>query len=303
MWEEEGSQLIFFFDGESLMTTKREKYFRMSVAATMVAFGCVASPPGRAADVTFTGPGVLAWESTANWVGGSLPTASDVAVFTQTAGATEPTINAAYTVQGLRFTNTGSTLIRGASRQFLTIGSAGITVDAGGGAATVGSNLASANRIGVILAANQAWTNNSTSLLRKEQGGMPNPSPVTNLQNFTLTYAGSGPIEHGGSIGGTGGSLVKNGSGTTTVFGGNTFTGGVTVNAGTLLIDNNAAFGTGAVTINGGGIGSVGNRSPTNAMTWAGNFSVEGAGQLTSSGAITMTGGGAPWPSMPARSL
>jgi autotransporter-associated beta strand protein len=271
-------------------------FFTSALGAIACAVGIVGATPSHAVDVTFTGPGTLTWESTANWVGGSLPTTSDVAVFTQNAGTTEPTINAAYSVGGLRFTNTGTTLIRGVSRQYLTIGASGITANVGAGAATIGSNAATANRIGVILGANQTWTNNSSNLLKKEQGGMS--GQVTELGTFTLTYDGSGPIQHGGGIGGTGG-LVKNGTGTTFVLGSNVFTGGVSVNAGTLLIDNNAAFGTGAVTITGGAIGvqnpdplaTPPSRTASNAMTWAGNFAVEGTGQLTSSGVITMSGG------------
>ena len=272
------------------MNTQRAIVGRFLVASTILALGLEPSSPCRAADVTFTGPGLLTWDSTANWVGGSLPTASDVAVFTQTAGATEPTINAAYTVQGLRFTNPDSTLIRGASRQLLTIGSEGITVNAGSGAATIGSNLAQANRIGVILAANHAWTNNSTSVLRKEQGAMASPAPGTNLQAFTLTYQGSGPIEHAASIGGTGG-LVRAGSGTTTIFGTNTFSGGVTINSGTIVLADNSALGTGTLTMNGGALGATSTRTPVNAMTWAGDFSYQGPGTFSASGPVTMSGG------------
>jgi autotransporter-associated beta strand protein len=271
---------------------------RTLFAATVASIGFIAPTTCRAADVTFTGTGVLAWETTTNWVGGSLPTSADVAVFTQTAGNTEPTINAAYSVGGLRFTNTGTTLIRGVSRQVLTIGASGITMNVGAGNATVGSNATQNNRIGVALSASQTWTNNSANVLRKEQGGMAGSTPVTNLQSFTLTYDGSGRIEHSGNIGGTGG-LIKNGAGTTFLLGGNTFTAGVAVNAGTLLINDNAAFGTGTVTINGGAIGAQNpdplatppSRTASNAMTWAGNFAVEGTGQLTSSGVITMSGG------------
>ncbi len=51
-----------------------------------------------------------------------------------------------------------------------------------------------------------------------------------------------------------GGSLVKNGPGKLTLSSANTFTGGVTNNAGTLALGNAAAAGSGAITLNGGSL-------------------------------------------------
>ncbi len=55
-----------------------------------------------------------------------------------------------------------------------------------------------------------------------------------------------------GNIAGWGG-LVKESAGTVTLSGQNAFTGGTTVNEGTLLIDGNLGFGLGNVTVNSGG--------------------------------------------------
>jgi fibronectin-binding autotransporter adhesin len=51
---------------------------------------------------------------------------------------------------------------------------------------------------------------------------------------------------------GLGGGVTKNGLGTLTLNAANTYSGGTTLNAGTLVVGNNSALGTGAVALNGG---------------------------------------------------
>jgi hypothetical protein len=72
--------------------------------------------------------------------------------------------------------------------------------------------------------------------------------------NMSTTF--SGVIQDGGIGGGTGGSLTKIGTGTHTLSGANTYTGGTMVNAGALLVNNTTGSGTGSgsVTANSGGI-------------------------------------------------
>ena len=67
-------------------------------------------------------------------------------------------------------------------------------------------------------------------------------------------------IQDGGFGGGTGGSLIKVGTGTLTLTGANTYTDGTTVTAGTLLIANTEGSGTGsgAVVISSGTLGGSG---------------------------------------------
>jgi autotransporter-associated beta strand protein len=76
--------------------------------------------------------------------------------------------------------------------------------------------------------------------------------------NLSTTF--SGVILDGGTNGGAGGSLAKIGAGTLTLSGGNTYTGGTTVNAGTLLVNNTSGSGTGtgAVQVNAGTLGGTG---------------------------------------------
>lgn len=69
----------------------------------------------------------------------------------------------------------------------------------------------------------------------------------------TLTVDQHDNTEFAGIIEGDG-SLKKDGSGALQLSGPNSYSGGTTVNGGTLIAGNNTAFGTGAVTINGGAI-------------------------------------------------
>ena len=68
------------------------------------------------------------------------------------------------------------------------------------------------------------------------------------LGNKTLTTGGNNTSTNfAGAINGTGGNITKVGSGTLTLSGNNSYTGGTTINAGTLAIThNNALGGTGA---------------------------------------------------------
>ena len=76
------------------------------------------------------------------------------------------------------------------------------------------------------------------------------------LSNIGDLTVGAGTFS--GVISGTGGSLVKNSPGTLTLSGANTYTGGTTLDSGTLAAGNNAAFGPGPLTINGGTLAASG---------------------------------------------
>ena len=105
----------------------------------------------------------------------------------------------------------------------------------------------------------------------------------------------------GGSITGTGGKIVKNGSGSITLQQNtSTYSGGFTLNAGKVGILVNPAFGTGTLTINNSptiGVGSGTGRSPTNAVDLNGNITFDDSftatpGTLTwGTGAWTIKGG------------
>ena len=143
-----------------------------------------------------------AWANTGNWQGGVAPANSltvDVARFDQTSYAFLP--NAGTTsVNGLQFgdgtTAAAACVLSGTN---LSIGSGGVTLAAGAGAATISSN--------VTLGAGQVWTNNSTNLLT-------GPATVT-LGGNTLTIAGPGNVTLN-ALSGTAG-ITASGAGTLTL--------------------------------------------------------------------------------------
>ena len=104
---------------------------------------------------------------------------------------------------------------------------AGITFNSGAGAFVIGNGTATANT-GNAFNLTGAVTNNSTALEM-----INDPFSMTAVQTFTMT-TGGGNITLGGNISGTGGGITTAGAGTMTLTGANTFTGGLTINAGTL---------------------------------------------------------------------
>ena len=89
-------------------------------------------------------------------------------------------------------------------------------------------------------------------------------------------------------------ALTKTGGGTLTLGGSNTYTGGTTLSAGQLNLNNASALGTGASTISGGTIGNTSGGtiglSTNNAQNWNGDFTFAGANDLDlGAGAVTMS--------------
>ncbi|MGO4702722.1 autotransporter-associated beta strand repeat-containing protein [Dyella sp. 2RAB6] len=144
------------------------------------------------------------------------------------------------------------------------------------------------------------------------------------LGGRTLTLGDSANSTFGGSIGGTGG-IVKQGSGVFTLGGANTYTGGTTINAGTLVLGAGGSLAPiGAVTLNAAGtvfdisaatanpsigalsgvagsqialgaktltFGDATNQNFAGTIGGTGGIVKQGAGTFTLSGANTYTGG------------
>ncbi len=182
-----------------------------------------------------------------------------------------------------------------------------------------------ANAAGIVDVSNTTGANNDNRLTAGSIAGAGNyylgPNQLT-VGGNNLSTTVSGVISDCGSTGldcnnsgAVGGSLVKTGTGTLTLSGVNTYTGGTTINAGTLLLSGVGTPGapTGTITVNGGILDLGGTSLTSGALTTTGGtiqngtltssaFNVQdgtiaavlaGAGALTKSGAATVTLSGA----------
>ena len=91
-------------------------------------------------------------------------------------------------------------------------------------------------------------------------------------------------IQSSGAFGITSGVVFKDGTGAVTLNSANTYAGGTNLNAGTLNINNAAAIGTGALTINGGTLDNTSGGPLTmtnrNVQNWNGDFAFTGTSDL-----------------------
>jgi len=157
------------------------------------------------------------------------------------------------------------------------------------GGALTNSSATAVNYTGLI-------TLGSASSIVTNPGGIniANAGTILGAYGLTLGGLGNGSLV---SILGTGtGSLTKSGAGTWTLSAANTFTGGTTLNAGKLIINNAAALGTvaGTFTITGGTIDSTVALITTlnYPQAWKGDFTFTGTQDLNlGTGAVTLFGG------------
>lgn len=207
---------------------------------------------------------------------GAVPGAFDLATFSISTVITPQTVNlnATQAAQGLVFLGTNisqTTLLGGSGNQGLLLGASGITVNSGAGAVTIGS-ATSGQRVDLALMGSQSFTNNSTNPL-----SILGVSAVSGAYTLTLTGSSTAAnIVSGSIINGSGTlALSKTGVGTWTLSGANTFTGGVTLSAGTLNINNASALGAagGTFVISGG---SIDNTSGTAITTSSYPLSING---------------------------
>jgi autotransporter-associated beta strand protein len=211
--------------------------------------------------------GAGAWGTPGSWSGGIAPSNNSAIVFSGGGGAS--TNNLVNTVQSLLFSNTaGSYTVSGDA---LTVGALGVDNE---------STAAQTINIDLTLGAAQTFLAANGDLTF---GG------TVNNGGFLLTVAGDNDTAINGSISGAGG-LTKNGAGSLTLAGANSYAGGTTVNAGTLVGSTtslqgniaNASF----LEFNQAGDGSY-----VGAISGAGVVTKSGAGNVTFSGANTYNGG------------
>ncbi|NBV85432.1 MAG: hypothetical protein EBS01_04025, partial [Verrucomicrobia bacterium] len=184
-------------------------------------------------------------------------------------------------------------------------------------------HIGSADATGTLLLAGTSLITNRTLNLAGTTGGAVLDQSGEGLVKFTsgvtatgagsktLTLQGSsfgagelaGTIVNNSSLNTT--ALLKQGSGTWTLSGANSYSGGTTLVEGSLVLGSASALGTGSLTISGGVLlnGSSGALTLAGSLsqTWAGNFAVSGSTALNlGGGAVTVVQGltvtvNAPW--------
>ena len=199
-------------------------------------------------------------------------------------------------------TGTFSANFRGASVDMGLGSNDAIKLTIGTGAALIWNNGA-ANQTWDI-ATSTDWRNGAATDFYYDNDGVTfNDTPGSDQTiNIAATVA-PGSLSFSNSIGYTlSGSpisgltnLVKGGTGITTLASPNTYSGGTTLNQGTLRVGDNAALSTGTLTLNGGTLSSNGvtARNISNSILLSGSPTLGNAidtGVLTLSGAMTMNG-------------
>ena len=298
----------------------------------------LANPPGDSSDVYFSANGssnlttTLGGDLTVKTVSISDPNgvtiqagntltanSSSFAAFNISAASGTTTINATLAGANAGLNKAGGgTLVLGGSNSY----GGGTTLSAG--TLTIHSDAALGATSGAISVS--AGAGNSTSLLAGTDGISLNANRSLTLSSGTLVLdSGSHAITVSGNIAGAG-TLAKSGSGSATLAGTNTFSGGLFVNSGTLAVSGGSALSTtGTVTLantagvefsvlgsetigslQGGGstggqvsvasgqtltVAESGSVTFAGAIDAAGTFAMGGSGNLTLSNAVSGNGG------------
>ena len=204
---------------------------------------------------------------------------------------------------GVSFSTAGNAMITNnnlmAFNDYSTAGNAGITNNAGlvfsnnstAGNATITTNTGDVFFQNTASGGTARFIFNGTSYLDISGETLGNPVTLgsiegsgsvslgannlaTGLNNLSTSY--SGIVADGGSAGGTAGSVTKIGTGTFTLSGTNSYTGGTNIDGGILVAANSSALGTGSVVVNGGTLSLGGPRT----LNIVGNYTQTSAGTL-----------------------
>lgn len=259
---------------------------RPSLPAALGIALALAASSAHAANGTWNVDADGNWTTTAsNWVGNTIPgTASGDVVNLSYDFTADRTVNLT-TIRTLGILNMGDT---NGTHAVTLLGSAlhNFTFDNGASDAQInqlstgkGATISTLNMIvggnGALVVSN-ASTTGTLSIIANITGSSGGGSRSVLFDTAdTVDFDANRSISNGS--GGAVVSVAKSGSGTLKLRGAGTYSGGFTLNAGTVEFGYNTnALGTGTFTINGGvitnGYGSSRTLSTNNAQTWAGNF-------------------------------
>lgn len=138
---------------------------------------------------------------------------------------------------------------------------------------------------------NSAIALSNDIFVRNNSTGALNLTGALDTNGHTLTLDGTGTATTLSGVISDGGALVKNDTGTVALNAANTYTGGTTVNQGTLATNNNAGFGTGNITLAGGNLASTASNTIANTVALNASASLSGltlTNTLTQSGSHTL---------------
>lgn len=190
-----------------------------------------------------------------SWTGSLVPGTDDWAVYQETGTARTNALGADLSWAGIVLDGNTKSWSISAGNNTLDLGAGGIDMS------NAGSNLTVASPVN--LGAVQTWRVGASRVLTV-----------------------SGVIS-----GGNGSAFIKEGAGTLTLAGSNIFSGGVTVNAGSLAANGNQALGNGTLTLNNGAAYSSAASVQANNVVINGDVTINGnhdaTGQLSGSGNLT----------------
>ncbi|GGE87017.1 hypothetical protein GCM10011317_50150 [Niveispirillum cyanobacteriorum] len=244
---------------------------------------------GNGSAITFSGSGALT-VSDSEAIG---------AISGSSTATTEISISSGQTLTVSSSTNTTFGGVIGGAGGFTKTGSGNLTLTetntftgatkVSGGTLTLsqsGSTLSTSSGVTVEAGATLALTEDNTI---KALTSSNNSAAVT-LGSYTLTTGGGGAsTTFGGTISGTGGGIRKEGAGTFTLSGNNSYTGTTTVNAGTLTASSANALGASGST-SGTSVASGATLAIGSAVTIAEDISLSGTLSYTTSGTATLSG-------------
>ncbi len=224
------------------------------------------------------GAGDSLWASNTNWNPTVVPTIGADILLDNTYVNSAQTINTGVnrSVRSLSFDTPVNYTLNNNTIEFNNQGVAGfsgiaVTQTRGTSTNTINSAISVANAINI--------RNNSTGAL--------NLTGAIDTNGHTITLDGTGTATTITGVISDTGALVKNDAGTVALNAANTYSGGTTVNGGTLTTNNNAGFGTGTVTMAGGNLTSTASNTIANAVNLNASGTISG---LTLSNTLTQTG-------------